>query len=195
MRTLTLAVLCLLVFPASALAKGPSAATIEGPGLTKRLAIDGSGSWDEGGPFVTLVEETAFFSATWGGGHAMLGTRPPGPLGPRYRVTYDLPGPNGRVDPIRQDLYPYARGGPLTFTPAGQPFFDQRTIGGWFRGKPRLRAALVQVGLPPPRRPAAAAGDEGAGIAAAWPAAAIAALGLAACALVAGKRRGRTATA
>jgi hypothetical protein len=154
MRTLTIAVLC-LVFPAAALAKGPSEATIEGPWLRAPLKIDGSGGWGKGTPFQTLVEETAFFPAMWGGNHTvpMLRARPAGALGPRYRVTYRVPGPTA-VDRIRQDLYPHARGGPVTFTPPGQRFFDgQKTLGGWYRGEPRLRTTLLAAGLPSPRPP------------------------------------------
>jgi hypothetical protein len=196
MRTLTLAVLCFVAFPATALAKGPDAATIEGPGLASPLKIDGSGSWDQGGPFVRLVEETAFFTATWGGDDALLRARPAGELGPRFRVTYNLPGPAGRADPIRQDLYPYARGGPVSFMPSGQPFFEtRRTIGGWYRGSTRLKTALLAAGLPaqPKPKPTVPPHEDSAPPLGLW--ALLGAMVLAAATVVALRRRARPASA
>ena len=48
---------------------------------------------------------------------------------------------------IRQDLYPYARGGAVTYTKPGQPIFDMSTRGGWYRN-PDLKRTLVSLGLP-----------------------------------------------
>lgn len=197
MRTLALAVLCVIALPASALAKGPIAATIDGPGLSAPLEIDGSGSWDAGGPFPLLVQETAFFAAAWGGDVPMLPAKPAGELGARYDLTYRLPGPAGKVDLIRQELYPYARGGPLTFTPPGQRFFEsQKTLGGWYRGRPTLRTVLIEVGLPfeaPPAARVVAAADGPPPVA--WIAGVLVVLALAALAILPFRRRTRPAAA
>jgi hypothetical protein len=50
---------------------------------------------------------------------------------------------------LEQELYPYAAGGPVTFMRPGQAFWgDQRTVGGWYRGTPDLKAMLIKAGLP-----------------------------------------------
>jgi hypothetical protein len=78
----------------------------------------------------------------------MLAAAPTTELGPRYTITYTLPGPTTRG--LRQDLYPYAAGGSVTYTKPGQPFFDgQRTRGGWYVAPARLKETLVALGLPP----------------------------------------------
>jgi hypothetical protein len=67
-----------------------------------------------------------------------------------------VPGPEGQEDELRQDLYPYAASGPVSYMPPGQPFFGWRkTAGGWFQGGPVLEEALVAAGLPesPPTAP------------------------------------------
>jgi hypothetical protein len=196
MRTLALALLCVIAFPASALAKGPIAATIEGPGLSAPLELDGRGSWDAGGPFPVLVQETAFFAAAWGGDVPMLPAKPAGELGARYALTYRLPGPAGNVDLIRQELYPHARGGPVTFTPPGQRFFDSRqTLGGWYRGRPRLRTVLLEAGLPPEAPPDARVVASDGRPPVAWIAGVIVVMALAALAVLPLRRRTRPAAA
>ncbi len=45
-------------------------------------------------------------------------------------------------------MYPYAAGGPVTFTPAGQPVLDMTTSGGWYQGFDGFRAQLIELGLP-----------------------------------------------
>ena len=50
--------------------------------------------------------------------------------GPRYTITYTMPGP--RTSELRQDVYPYAKPNPVTDTAPGQRYFgSQRTVGGW----------------------------------------------------------------
>ena len=72
----------------------------------------------------------------------------PGALGPRYTIVWTVPGPPGpATHRVRQDLYPYARGGAATYTKPGQPIFDGTTQGGWYRN-PELKSMLVTIGLP-----------------------------------------------
>jgi hypothetical protein len=52
------------------------------------------------------------------------------------------------ADTLRQDLYPYASGGPLSYMKPGQPFWEQRTRGGWYRGTAELKRMLVRASLP-----------------------------------------------
>jgi len=135
-----------LALPATALAKGPSEATIAGPGLSKAIKITGPES--EGSPMMNLAEAAGFFPAAFGQTPDPLTyTRPKGNLGPKYSIDYVVPGPEGGNDRIHQDLYPYARPGAWTHMAAGQPIFDFETHGGWFTDS-RLKGILVARGLP-----------------------------------------------
>jgi hypothetical protein len=52
--------------------------------------------------------------------------------------------------PIRQFVYPFATGGAIAYTPPKQHVEGDTAPldGGWYRGGPRLRAALVALGVP-----------------------------------------------
>jgi hypothetical protein len=81
-------------------------------------------------------------------------------LGPRYTVTWRFPDPAGGKDhKVRQRVWPYAAGGPVSFTPAGQAVLDTTSSGGWYQGFDGLRAQLIELGLPnrKPLAPAATA--------------------------------------
>ena len=79
----------------------------------------------------------------------MLDRRPQGDLGPKYTITYTVPGPNNEAWKIRQDVYPYATPAPVTYMPPGQEIFEtQGTRGGWFQAEPQLKDTLVAAGLP-----------------------------------------------
>lgn len=142
------AVVAGLSLVATASGKGPVAGTIDGPGAGGGISLGGGG---EPGGVMAVADQAGFFAAAFGQTPSpMLAGRPGGDLGPRYTITYVVPGgPNGKEDLIRQDLYPYAAGSPVTYTPAGQTLFGtRRTIGGWYRAAPELKAALVRAGLP-----------------------------------------------
>jgi hypothetical protein len=135
-----------LVLPATASAKGPSEATISGPGLESPLSFSGGG---EGGntPLGILVMEGGFFPQMFGQSpNPLLSSQPDG-LGQRYSVVYTVPGGDS-TSTVRQDLYPYAKGGPVTYMEPGQHFWNEATKGGWYRGSSQLRAMLVKAGLP-----------------------------------------------
>ena len=139
--------LALVALAAPAHAKGPSAGVIEGEGLDAPIAI----GWGEGTPGGDqLINDVGFFEATFGmvPSH-LLDDAPTGDLGPELTIRWTVPGPDGVDDEIVQHLYPYAEGGPLTYTPAGQAFFEvERTVGGWFRGPERLLGTLTSLGVP-----------------------------------------------
>ena len=142
------AVVVALLLPAAAGAKGPSAATISGPGLSAPLAIEGYGEGDSSTPLGLLVTEGGFFPQVFGQSPNPLLRATPGRLGSKYFVSYTVPG-SSTADTLRQDLYPYAVGGPVTYMPSNQQFWDnQRTLGGWYRGTVALRTKLVAAGLP-----------------------------------------------
>jgi hypothetical protein len=139
-----------LLFPALAVAKGPDRATITGPGLEQPVVIAGDGEGGSGSALGVLATQGGFFAQMYGAtGYGSLPGRPKLKLGPRYRVTYRVPGGESGASTVQQDLYPYAARGPVSYMPADQVFWDtQRTSGGWARGTSGLKEILVQAGLP-----------------------------------------------
>ena len=140
-----------LVLVTTAAAKGPSEATVEGAGLDAPLSFRGMGEPGSRSRLARLAEASGFFPALFRRTpDPMLAKRPTAELGPRYTITYRLPGLGGSESVVRQDAYPYAAGGPVTYTRPGQRFFDgQRTRGGWFVASSDLETVLVEAGLPP----------------------------------------------
>jgi hypothetical protein len=145
-----------LALPATALGKGPSGATIEGPG-------DGGGMTFMGGRnsgLFNLTEQTGLFPAVSARRpDPMLDRRPNGDLGAKYTITWTVPGPNNETWKLKQELYPYAESGPVTYVKPGQTVFriPGGTRGGWFQADSRLKKTLVAAGLP--SRPVADASD------------------------------------
>jgi hypothetical protein len=148
-RMLFLVAIVALVVPTAAVAKGPSEASIDGPGSGGGINISGDGE-SGGTPLGDLTQYGGFFAATFGQEpDPMLANRPKGDLGPKYTITYTVPGPNNELDKLKQDIYPYAAGGPITYMEPGQKFFGtEETRGGWFKAAPLLKDTLVQAGLP-----------------------------------------------
>ena len=166
-----------------AFAKGPSQASITGPGLRRAVVVSGNGEPGEQGRLANLAEQTGLFTVMFGAGASISGPAParlhtPPPtasLGPRYTLVYTVPGvpprPGQQFGRVRQDLYPRAPGGPLIYTPPGQQGFGgPLTVTGWRRGRPPLTHTLAQLGVPPP--PGARAAQQTRHPAAAHPAAA-----------------------
>jgi hypothetical protein len=152
MRRFAFVVLLAAVLAPAALAKGPSAASVTGPGLGKAVSVKGT---EESGALGDLTQYSGFFPAAFGQSpDPMLHSRPTGKLGPRFAIRYLVPSPNGERFRITQDLYLYAKGGALTYTKPGQRIFDMRTRGGWYRGGPALKQTLVAAGLPRTAPPA-----------------------------------------
>jgi hypothetical protein len=147
---LVTALAALLLFPAAAAAKGPSVASVTGPGLRHAVSIEGYGEGGNDTALGILVSDGGFFAQVYGATPTAQASRPEGTLGPRYEVTYTVPGgPNGDST-LRQDLYPYAAKGPVTYMAPEQKFWGtQYTPGGWSLGTIQLRNALVKAGLPP----------------------------------------------
>lgn len=150
-----------ITFATPALAKGPSQAQITGPGLAHPIVISGNG--EPGLPDVlsTLATQTELFAAMWGANATMpaqaptvLRTAPPhASLGPLYVITYTVPGvppqPGQQYGMIRQDLYPRAVGGPVSYTPPGQQGFGgPLQVSGWLRASPYLPGTLARIGVP-----------------------------------------------
>lgn len=142
-----------LLAPAGAAAKGPSAATITGPGLSSPLSITGVGEGDTSTDLGVLVMDGGWFQEVFGSTGLRLRSAPRD-LGARYVVTYTVPG-GSTTSKLEQSLYPYAAGGPVTYMRAGQVFWDtKKTAGGWFRGSAQLKRMLLSAGLPKSPPPA-----------------------------------------
>ena len=148
---LAAALTALLLFPAAATAKGPSAATISGPGLSHALTIEGfgEGEGDSTSPLGILVTETGFFPQAFEQTpSSTTRSRPADRLGRRYDVKYTVPGPSGDST-LRQALYPYAVNGPASYMTPGQKLWGTQSVpGGWYRGTDTLKGMLVKEGLP-----------------------------------------------
>jgi hypothetical protein len=161
---LALAVL-LLAVPTAAQAKGATAATIDGGGPGGLpggpITLGGDGEPGSSTDLGMLAQGTGLYAAVFDPTSGGVGkAAPTDRLGPRYTITWTFPDPAGGKDrKVRQRVWPYAAGGPVSFTPAGQPVLDTTTIGGWYQGFDGLRAQLIELGLPnrKPLAPAATA--------------------------------------
>ncbi len=159
MKRIVFVLLLGLVLAGPAAAKGPSKVTITGPGLAEPIVLSGDPESNVGSRFGRLVDHSGWFAEVFQQSpDPTSSTRPTGRLGPRYTATYVVPIGGDASKPVRQQLYPFAAGGPVTHTRAGQPVFvGTVTHGGWYRAPIALRRTLVAIGLPS-KPPVAAAG-------------------------------------
>ena len=144
----------MLIAPGAALAKGASAATIDGPGAGPSGKIDiggdpGAGEPGSGAMLDQLAAHAGIYAVGFGEPDARLvNERPEGKLGPKHTITWTVPQPDGSNGTVLQDLYPYADGGAVTHTSAGQRFFDSfETRQGWYVGGEGLSRVLADAGL------------------------------------------------
>lgn len=152
--------LAALVATSPAAAKGPSTASVTGPGLDHALPVNGDGDSGTGTPLGSLTQLGGYFPQVFQEfPDPTTRTRPSGDLGPRYRIEYRVPGPNGNGSKLVQDVYPYAKT-PVTYMRPGERFWGvNHTHGGWFVAGPGLKATLVAAGLPKSPPPAASGGS------------------------------------
>jgi hypothetical protein len=156
-RVFLLLAIAAFAFPATSLAKGPSEASLQGPGIGKTVTFTGSES-EPGSSLMTLADAAGFFPAVFAQTpDPMLDSRPKGSLGPKYTIAYTVPGPDNDTFYIEQDAYPYANPRGLTYTKPGQKIFDMTTRGGWFES-PILRETLNLPLAAPADRAASSAG-------------------------------------
>ena len=138
-----------LVLPASALAKGPEAAVVTGPGDGGGINFGSGGGPPDSGPLGALANQAGLYPAVFSQQpDPMLKSRPKGDLGPRYTITWIVPGPNNETWRLHQDVYPYATPTPVTYMAPGQPVYSDRTTGGWYQATAALKETLVDAGLP-----------------------------------------------
>ena len=141
-RSLLVLVAAMLVFPTGAFAKGPTKATVEGPG-TAGITFS---SYQGPTPNLTdITEDAGFFAAVFAGDpRQLLPGRPSGDLGLKYTIRYEI----GPEHVVVQDAYPYGKPAAVTYTRPGQQVFDREwSRGGWFRAGPELKQTLVAAGL------------------------------------------------
>jgi hypothetical protein len=160
-----IAVMVALATPA--LAKGTTQASITGPGLahpvTTSVAAGSEALPEQGDALSSLADQTGLFTVLFGPNigdvrmpdmPSQMRTPPAAAtLGPKYTLTYTVPGitpaPGQARDQIRQYLYPHAAGGPVIYTLPGQQGFGQPLQAtGWLRGTPQLTATLTRLGIP-----------------------------------------------
>jgi hypothetical protein len=161
-RAFLILTLAALALPTTAVGKGPSEAVLSGPGGGGGGGITFGDDGQSGvTPLGELAEQSGFFPAVFQRQpDPMLDARPTGDLGPKYTMTWKVPGPNNETWTIEQDVYPYASRGPVTHTAPGQEVFQipGGTRGGWFQADSRLKETLVAAGLP--ETPSIASGDD-----------------------------------
>jgi hypothetical protein len=154
--------LLLAMVPTAAQAKGASAATISGGGPGGLpggpISIKGDGEPGSGSGLASLAEDAGMWALLFEDGAPGAAAAAPTPAarrGPRYTITWTFPNGAGTEDLVRQFVWPYAAGGPVTYLAPGQKVLDTRTEGGWYQASDALRTSLIGLGLP--NRPAMAA--------------------------------------
>lgn len=135
-----------------ALAKGPDQVTITGPGLARPIVLPGPGEEGNYYRLGELVDGSGLFLAMFGkdgsSGGRLMSDAPNGSLGPKYELSYRVPDGATTSRLIRQDLYPQAAGGPVTYTAPGQVVFGTATSGGWYRAPSTFGRLLTAIGVP-----------------------------------------------
>jgi hypothetical protein len=136
-----------------ALAKGPDQVTISGPGLSKPIVVSGMGEPGSMDRLGELTNDCALFTAMFGpdpsSDQQFAAQAPTTALGPKYTLAWRVPTGEANPATVRQDLYPWAKDGPLVYTKPGQTSFPQTlTTGGWYRAPGALTTILVSMGVP-----------------------------------------------
>ena len=134
----------LLASAAPAWAKGPQSLSISGPGLATPIEVSSTSHPDEW----SQIDTGVWHALPGETDAALLADAPTDDPGSRYTLTWQMMTGPEETTPIRQDVYLDAPGGPLVYTPAGQPIWDGVTRGGWYRPPERLRDVLASAGVP-----------------------------------------------
>ena len=139
-----IAVLAPLALVAPAEAKGPQAVVISGPGIeSMRLTWRPSSEHE----LATLVDLTF----PWPGDErpSLQGKPPLDELGEMYVVSYRMPANHTPTGTVRQSIYPFAEGGPVSFTPLGQRMMGMPVEGGWHYEPTALTPFMRDLGADP----------------------------------------------
>ena len=131
--------------PTSADAKGAKDVTVAGPGLDTPIRLTNAA-----GPGIlanNIADKSGLFRPD---PDRRTASRPRGDLGPRYVATYAWLTGQDETTPLRQELYPFANGGALSYTRRQQGVTEFVPDGGWYRAGPELTLLLVAAGVPVP---------------------------------------------
>jgi hypothetical protein len=148
LRVLVAALLAAAIafIPGAADAKGVTQVRISGPDLAKPIALGTEGAG-------YLAQTAGLYGAFFATGPPPTDPRLPlEDLGRRYIATYTYSVPEQRTErqaTVRQELYPFAAGGAIAYTPRGQKLFNATCRSTWHRDA-RLAPILIAAGLPPP---------------------------------------------
>jgi hypothetical protein len=140
-----------MAWASPAMAKGPDQATITGPGLEKPIVVSGFGEPGNGDRLGVLAEGSGLFLVMFGSdglSRHVVRLAPTGALGPKFQLSYRVPDGTVAGSTVRQDLYPQAAGGPVTYTESGQAVFGTTTRGGWYHAPANFGSVLGQLGVP-----------------------------------------------
>jgi hypothetical protein len=130
----------------TASAKGAQRLTVTGPGLAAPIILTNSA--ESGRSLSAIAEKTGLFKYP---ADRVLVAKPSGNPGPRYVATYDWLVAQGTTAPLRQELYPFAEGGAVVYTPPGQRVGGgARPPVGWYGSGAELTMLLVAAGVPVP---------------------------------------------
>jgi hypothetical protein len=143
--------LVVIAWASPAMAKGPDQATITGPGLDKPVVVTGFGEPGSGDKLGELADGSGLFLVMFGSdgsARTIVNEAPTGDLGPKFQLSYRVPDGTEAGSTVRQDLYPQAAGGPVTYTTPGQAVFGTTTTGGWYQSPASFGRVLTQLGLP-----------------------------------------------
>jgi hypothetical protein len=148
-----------MVLAGPAFAKGPGQEVVgqllvAGPGLSTPIELKGTLAFGPYGEQATAPDaDSRDFSAfVLGSGlipsdTGYFGLEPTGDLGPRYVVTVRLTMPDPSY--VQQDLYPFAKGGPVLFNPPNQTgLFGSRLPSAWWYPPAGILSVLTTRGLP-----------------------------------------------
>jgi hypothetical protein len=132
-----------------AMAKGPDQATITGPGLAEPIVVAGYGEPGSRDGLGELADGSGLFLVMFEPSNPRLVSEAPeGSLGPKFEISFRVPDATETGSTVRQDLYPQASGGPVTYTEAGQAVFGVTTQGGWYRAPASFATLLERLGVP-----------------------------------------------
>ena len=131
-------------------AKGPTAATIVGPGIAEPIELEGDGEPGSGTDFAAFVEAAGFWQVVMdveGSAMSFNGeviASPPSDLGTRYTVTWYL-----GDEAVATDLYPNAAGGPVVHLAAQRlEFMEHDSPERWVAADPAVLEMLDGYGVP-----------------------------------------------
>jgi len=118
--------------------------------LDKPIVVSGYGEPGSVGNVGELADGSGLFLVMFGSNSSdqkLLTEAPTAQLGPKFLLSYRVPDATEAGSTVRQDLYPQAAGGPLTYTEPGQAVFGTRTSGGWYQTPPSFGRVLVHLGV------------------------------------------------